>query len=442
MEIKDGFSYTTHVKKELLGLKISIGSKQEFLTAIADRAERGQKTTIVTPYSEFFYYAAKDFRFRNIVNGADFALPDGIALQWLAEYYHKPLTAKNYYAKIIQAAWQEIIAGLEVFFSSRVRSQIIPERISGADFFWDIITEANRRKQKVFLLGGFHTTAHRVAQKVVAKFPELQIAWSNANPNENAGVEAINAFKPDYLLVAYGPVKQEYWIAEHLNELSATVAMGIGGTLDYISGAKKRAPKFIRVIGLEWLHRLVTQPYRWKRIWHATISLALGALRDKVFETLGYRQNAASVIMNEHKQILVVCRCREHAAPGKDAHWQFPQGGIESNETPEAGLAREMHEELGTEQFIIVGKCSKTYSYDWQHFFRPLFWNTRRYKGQSQHIFYLKFTGQDSDFILDKEEADSFRWVDANELHEYIHPMRHAMLNVALSELSANLAKI
>jgi N-acetylglucosaminyldiphosphoundecaprenol N-acetyl-beta-D-mannosaminyltransferase len=430
------------VKKEIFGLQINTDTKAAIVAAIGDRAAQRQKTLIVTPYSEFFYYAAKDYRFRNIVNGADFALPDGKALQWLADYYRKPITVRNYYIKIIQAVMQEISSGFAVLLSTKRSSAIIPERITGADFFWDIMAEADRRSQKVFLLGGFGDTAFRASRKVLERYPNLQIRTSNANPNELMGIEEINEFQPNYLLVAYGPVKQEYWISEHLLTLPVAVAIGIGGTLDYVSGNKKRAPKFIRAIGMEWAHRLVTQPYRVKRIWHATVSLALGAVRDKVFRTLGYRMNAAGVILNAKKQVLVVCRCREQTQPGKDAHWQLPQGGIEKGETPEQGVLREMHEELGTDSFTILGRCKTTYSYEWQHFFRPLFWNTRRYQGQLQYIIYLQFKGADADFSLDTHEIDSFRWVQPEDLPNYIHPMRHAMLTVALSELQSNIANI
>ncbi len=406
------------------------------------RAANRQKTFIVTPYSEFFYYAAKDYRFRNIVNGADFALPDGTALQWLADYYTKPITVSNYYLKIIQAAWQELTSGFSILFSAKRRNAIIPERTSGADFFWDIMAEADARKQKVFLLGGFGNTAGLAKKKVLMKYPDLKIETSNANPNELAAIDHINAFAPEYLLVAYGPIKQEYWISEHLAALQVAVAIGVGGTLDYVAGTKRRAPKFVREIGMEWLHRLVTQPYRFKRIWHATASLGLGAVRDKVFNTLGYRQNAASVIINSKKEVLILRRCRERTTTSKDIHWQFPQGGIEKGETAEQGALREMKEELGTEKFTVLGMCTETYSYEWQHFFRELFRGKWRYKGQTQYIFYLYFTGNDSELVLDNSEIDSFCWVKPEELYSYIHPMRHAMLAIALSELPENLAKI
>lgn len=430
------------MKVDILGLQINTESKQQILVKLEQRIAANEKTFVVTPYSEFFYYSAKDYRFRQLINNADFALPDGTALQWLGEYLKKPLTVKNYYPKIFQSFYQEFTAGLEVIFKRNLTSWLIPERISGADFFWDILESAMRNKRSVFLLGGFGDTAAIVAQKALKKYPSLHLGFSAANPNDSMAIEAINAFSPDYLLVAYGPVKQEYWIADHLQQLKATLAIGVGGTFDYIAGKKSRAPQFIRSLGFEWLYRLLTQPYRFMRIWHATFSVALGALRHKVFETLDYRKNAAAIIINNNKEILVVSRNREPATSNKESHWQFPQGGVESGESPEQGVIREMHEELGTDKFVVLGECSKTYSYDWNHFFRPLFWNTRHYRGQKQHIFYLLFTGKDEDLHLEEREANSFKWVQPEELSKYIHPMRQQMLQVAMLDLQKYLDRI
>jgi N-acetylglucosaminyldiphosphoundecaprenol N-acetyl-beta-D-mannosaminyltransferase len=430
------------VKADILGLQINTESKHKILIELEQRIAANTKTFVVTPYSEFFYYSAKDYRFRQLLNNADFALPDGVALQWLGEYLKKPLTASDYYAKIFQSLWQEFASGLEIIFKNNQNSWLIPERISGADFFWDILESAARNKRSVFLLGGFGDTAAIVAQKALKKHPSLHLEFSAANPNDPMGIETINNFSADYLLVAYGPVKQEYWIADHFQQLNVKIAIGVGGTFDYVAGKKSRAPKFVRSAGFEWLYRLITQPYRVVRIWHATFSLALGALRHKVFETLNYRKNAIGVFINKDKEILIVTRNREKSGSSKEPHWQFPQGGIEEGETPEQGVIREMHEELGTDKFEVLGECSKTYSYDWNHFFRPLFWDTRGYRGQKQHIFYLRFTGEDSDFKLDEREIISPKWVSPNELSKYLHPMRQQMLQVAMIDLQKYLDRI
>ena len=72
--------------------------------------------------------------------------------------------------------------------------------------------------------------------------------------------------KPDVLFVALGAPKQEYWIAEHLPKLGIPVGMGIGGSMDVLSGNVKRAPKWMQKLSLEWLYRLLIQPKRFKRV--------------------------------------------------------------------------------------------------------------------------------------------------------------------------------
>ena len=78
-------------------------------------------------------------------------------------------------------------------------------------------------------------------------------------------IKKINRFKPHFLFVAYGAPWQEYWIAENLPNLKVKVAMGVGGAFDYISGIIKRAPHWVRQANLEWLFRLICQPWRFKR---------------------------------------------------------------------------------------------------------------------------------------------------------------------------------
>ena len=77
--------------------------------------------------------------------------------------------------------------------------------------------------------------------------------------------EALKSKKVDILFVAFGSPKQEIWIADNLNKIPAKVVVGVGGSFDFISGKVPRAPKFVRNLGLEWLFRLIIQPWRIKR---------------------------------------------------------------------------------------------------------------------------------------------------------------------------------
>ena len=103
-----------------------------------------------------------------------------------------------------------------------------------------------------------------------ARHPGLRIvgtyAGSPSVEEEDAIVARVRAVQPDMLFVAYGAPRQDLWIRRNLQRLEVPVCMGIGGTLDFVAGVAKRAPRWMRRVGLEWLYRLVQQPWRWRRM--------------------------------------------------------------------------------------------------------------------------------------------------------------------------------
>src|SRR5581483_5425527 len=99
-----------------------------------------------------------------------------------------------------------------------------------------------------------------------AAHPSLRIAGIyEGSPSDPEAVARVAAAQADILFVAYGAPAQDLWIHQHASELGARVAMGVGGTFDYIAGRSRRAPAWLRRLGLEWLHRLVHEPWRWRR---------------------------------------------------------------------------------------------------------------------------------------------------------------------------------
>jgi N-acetylglucosaminyldiphosphoundecaprenol N-acetyl-beta-D-mannosaminyltransferase len=83
---------------------------------------------------------------------------------------------------------------------------------------------------------------------------------------EAANVARVQAAHPDVLLVAYGAPAQDRWIARNMSRMGVAVCIGVGGSFDFIAGVRPRAPRWLRRWGLEWLHRLITQPWRWRRM--------------------------------------------------------------------------------------------------------------------------------------------------------------------------------
>jgi N-acetylglucosaminyldiphosphoundecaprenol N-acetyl-beta-D-mannosaminyltransferase len=427
------------MKIELLGIKVNTESKGEIIQQLQSRIKSGQKSFIVTPYSEFFYRGFLDFDFKKILNQADFSLPDGIAVQWLGYYLGLSLKAKSFYGKVLQAFTQMVYTGADILLRPSKLKTVVPEKISGSEFFWDLCEIANQSNLSIFLLGGFGETAALVSKKILQRYPNVKIAGvSSADPTDQSLVNKINQAKTDILMVAYGPPKQERWIFQNLKDLDVKVAIGLGGTFDYISGKKIRPPQFIREVGLEWLFRLITQPHRYKRILNATFGLVRGTIRYKVFITMPFRPNVVGVIIDQQNQVFVAKRFFNSAStehPSTEEHWQFPQGGIDLHEDPEKAVLREMREEIHTENLQILGKSSHTNTYLWNHTIRNLSFNRLKFKGQEQTIYYLKYFGDNSDIVLDHHELSDYRWVAPSELPNVIHRYRQDLIKIVMEEI-------
>jgi N-acetylglucosaminyldiphosphoundecaprenol N-acetyl-beta-D-mannosaminyltransferase len=432
-------------KIEIAGLKIDAISKQELLDAILKRLQNGQKTFIITPYSEFLYRSLRDQSLLDIFNQADFAPPDGIGIFWAKKYLDLPLSAKGYWTKILQALWQAKYTLAAVIFWPRWIKRAFPEKIAGADLIWDLAELAAKNNLSIFLLGGFGDTPQKAALALNTKHLALKMAgWSNKNPDDPSTIEDINHANPDILLVAYGPVKQEKWIAENLPKLNVKLAIGLGGTFDYIAGKQSSPPKSIRSLGLEWFYRLLTQPRRLKRILNATFGLMSGLWHYKVFMGYPLRKNGVAVVLNKDKKVFVARKARTHVDIIKNNslekwqnYWQFPQGGIEEGEDAAEAIAREFREETGVKEVKFLGLSKKTNSYVWNNALRG-FWHNRdyRFSGQTQQIAYFTLAGDDDKIILPpKEEFADHRWVDAAELDKVIHQEKINLAKIAQEDL-------
>jgi N-acetylglucosaminyldiphosphoundecaprenol N-acetyl-beta-D-mannosaminyltransferase len=130
------------------------------------------------------------------------------------------------------------------------------------------------------------------AEALMTKYPQAVVGADSQvilqkdylSLENNAKILAeINQVGAKILLVAFGQVKQETWIAENLKNLpNIKVAIGVGGTFDYLAGQVKRAPSWMRSLGLEWLFRLIMEPQRIGRIWNATVGFSWLVLREKM----------------------------------------------------------------------------------------------------------------------------------------------------------------
>lgn len=244
-------------KENILGVGITDATKKEVLEYIVKNVENFRKKLfVVTPNPEFLVLANKNFEFKNILNRADLASADGVGLMIAAKILGKPLK----------------------------------ERFTGVDIVKSLCREVAEKPITVGFLGGRGRVAEKTAECLVSKYPELKVSfiggeWNNDGfdlakkyqassikhqVGEKKRKKILNTYylipdTVDILFVAFGCPKQEFWIDENLLKLPVKVAIGVGGAFDYISGKVPRAPSFIRAMGLEWLFRLIIQPWRWKR---------------------------------------------------------------------------------------------------------------------------------------------------------------------------------
>jgi N-acetylglucosaminyldiphosphoundecaprenol N-acetyl-beta-D-mannosaminyltransferase len=232
---------------KILGISVTIASKREILDfIITGLKSKEKKFYIVTPNPEMLVYASTSSSFRDTLNHAHLSLPDGIGI----------LAAGNILKKDIK------------------------ERITGVDLMTDIVAMCAKEALSIGLLGGGRGVAEKTAECLLKKHPHLRVTfvgeeWDQSKVKSTRSVslgqeeqkekKSLETKDIDILFVAFGFPKQEEWIAKNLESLPVTCAMGVGGAFDFISGKVRRAPKFVRNIGMEWLFRLMLQPWRIRR---------------------------------------------------------------------------------------------------------------------------------------------------------------------------------
>ena len=221
-------------KVTIFGVNVAIAEVERVLKIIDTRLK--QKTynkpyLIVTVNSELVMVAQTDDEFKWILNGADLAVADG--------------------------------AGLRL---------VVPELpiVKGRKIVEELVDNQSKAKWKIFYLGGRDGVATEMAAMFGGEADEghddIKSQISNVKSQINTNViKKINKYKPDVLLVAYGAPWQEKWLEANRSKLKAKGGLGGGGAVDYLTGRSKLPPEWVATAGLEWLWRLVNEPWRWRR---------------------------------------------------------------------------------------------------------------------------------------------------------------------------------
>lgn len=164
--------------------------------------------------------------------------------------------------------------GAGVQLGGRLLGYEIPQRITYADWMWELAEFAEPRGYTFFFLGARPGVAEKAAATLQKRYPDLSIAGihhgyfnQNLGSEDNATViQAINNVKPNILVLGFGMPRQEKWLLENWGNIDANIALTGGAVFDYLSGELNRAPRWMTDNGLEWLGRLLIEPRRlWQR---------------------------------------------------------------------------------------------------------------------------------------------------------------------------------
>jgi len=196
--------------------------------------------------------ASRDAAYRDIINGSDMATPDGAPVAWMLR--------------------RQGFAG--------------QTRISGPDLMWVLCERAAKENLPVYCYGSTGATLGLLDARLREAFPGLRVTMESppfralSADEDAAAVERINASGAGIVFVGLGCPKQERWMAEHRGRINA-VMIGVGAAFDFHAGTVQRAPAWMRDNGLEWLHRLLSEPVRlWKRYLVTNTLFIVGAARQ------------------------------------------------------------------------------------------------------------------------------------------------------------------
>jgi N-acetylglucosaminyldiphosphoundecaprenol N-acetyl-beta-D-mannosaminyltransferase len=205
------------------------------LDAIERLVEAGQGGSVFTPNLDHVVKVDRDPAAREAYAAASLSLADGMPLVWASKLLRTPL----------------------------------PEKVSGSDLIFPLMQRAARKQWRVYLLGARPEVARAAADKleregVIIAGIDSPVVRSDGGAGDDV-LERVRKARPHLLIVALGFPKQERFSHRYADALRPAVALGLGGTLDFIAGAVRRAPRWMQRAGLEWLFRLAQEPRRLAR---------------------------------------------------------------------------------------------------------------------------------------------------------------------------------
>ena len=221
---------------EILGVKVDAVTMAQAVDFVEKLIEARKPSIVATANAEMLMRATHDAELERILNAAELVVPDGAGTVWAAHHL-----------------------GYEM-----------PERVAGYDLVQELLKLAPEKSQRIFFFGSAPGIAEKAKVKAETLYPGIKIVGTRNGfftaADEPEIIAQIRAAAPEILLAALGVPKQEKWLAAHKLELNVPVSIGVGGTLDVMAGAVRRAPKWMQRAKLEWLFRAMLQPSRAGRL--------------------------------------------------------------------------------------------------------------------------------------------------------------------------------
>lgn len=221
---------------EILGVKVDAVTMSEAVARVQELISARKPSIVATANAEMLMRATHDAELFKILNAAELVVPDGAGTVWAAHHL-----------------------GYEM-----------PERVAGFDLVQELLKLAPKKSQRIFFFGSAPGIAEKAKAKAETLYEGIEIVGTRNGfftaADEPEIITQIRNSRADILLAALGVPKQEKWLAAHKLELNVPVSIGVGGTLDVMAGAVRRAPKWMQRAKLEWLFRAMLQPSRAGRL--------------------------------------------------------------------------------------------------------------------------------------------------------------------------------
>jgi N-acetylglucosaminyldiphosphoundecaprenol N-acetyl-beta-D-mannosaminyltransferase len=240
--------------QSILGAKIDAISWDEALKRVIAWAEKRDSRYVCICNAHSVVTTTTDPEFKLVINGADMSTPDGAPIAWALRYFG---------------------------FKDQ-------ERINGPDLMWQYLRQAEQLGQGVYFYGSTDDTLKKLRRVLVTHFPNLRICGSYSPPfyaptsrEDESEVDAINSSGANVVFVGLGCPKQEKWMAAHCGRVHALM-IGVGAAFDYHAGTVKRAPLWFQKNGLEWFHRLCSEPRRLFKRYMVTNTLFIVGISKQI----------------------------------------------------------------------------------------------------------------------------------------------------------------